>query len=79
MTIINTETMEENPNMIYDDDHIINGMDKIMKFITHQSKVIQELKKQNAALLINEIIREERLQELTLENRDLKDEIDGSG
>jgi len=79
MTIINTETMEENPNMIYDDDHIINGMDKIMKFIAHQSKVIQELKKQNAALLINEIIREERLQELTLENRDLKDEIDGSG
>lgn len=50
MTIINIETMEENPNMIYDDDHIINGMDKIMKFITHQSKVIQELKEENEEL-----------------------------
>lgn len=79
MNSINIETMEENPNMIYGDENIINGMDKILKYITRQSKVIQKLKKQNTLLLINEQIREERLQELTLENRDLKDEIDGSG
>ena len=48
MTIINTETMEENPNMIYGDTNreIEDKGDMIMHYITTQANVIKALKLQ---------------------------------
>jgi len=48
MTIINTETMEENPNMIYGDTNreIEDKGDMIVHYITTQANVIKALKLQ---------------------------------
>mgnify|MGYP003641841150 CR=1 FL=1 len=95
MTIINTETMEENPNMIYGDTNreIEDKGDMIMHYITTQANVIKALKLQIKEQKEDNKELKEEIKELNLhwsksyaeanrlkqENEDLKDEIDGSG
>ena len=42
--MINLETEEDNPNLIYNEDTIIPGMDEIINHIREKEKEILELK-----------------------------------
>ena len=42
--MINLETEEDNPNLIYNEDTIIPGMDEIINHIKYKEKEILELK-----------------------------------
>ena len=81
MTIINTETMEENPNMIYGDTNreIEDKGEMIMHYITTQANVIKALKLQIKELNLEVKELDHDNKRLKHENEDLKDEIDGSG
>tara|TARA_R110000822_G_scaffold125490_1_gene260286 strand:+ start:316 stop:750 length:435 start_codon:yes stop_codon:yes gene_type:complete len=78
MTIINTETMEENPNMIYGDTNreIEDKGDKIIHYITTQANVIKALKLQIKELNLEVKELDHDNKRLKHENEETKEELE---